>query len=165
MNPFVWPEKQVALTILVFSVLAISGALISQYAFGLLPCKLCLYQRVPYGMTIALSALAFLRLPVARALICVCGIAFFAGAAIAFYHVGVEEHWWRGFDGCSTPRFQGSVEDVMKAIEAAPNVACDQVGWSFIGLSMAAYNMLASFIAGLSCLIWFFINQRSSNRQ
>jgi len=38
----------------------LSAAYISQYGFGLKPCILCLYQRGPYALNIALGVLAFI---------------------------------------------------------------------------------------------------------
>ena len=44
--------------ILAASVAVLAGAFLFQYAGGLTPCVLCIYQRYPYGAAIALSALA-----------------------------------------------------------------------------------------------------------
>lgn len=162
LNPFRWPARTIAALIFAFAVFALGSALISQYVFGLRPCILCLYQRVPYGIIIALSAFGVLRPSFAWACIIACGLAFLSGASIAIFHVGVEEQWWRGFEGCSTPALTGSVEDLMKAIENAPIVACDRNIWRLMGLSMAAYNVFASGAAGLGCLIWALINRRRS---
>ena len=41
------------------SVAALAAAFASQYIGGLEPCVLCLYQRVPYGAVIILSAWAW----------------------------------------------------------------------------------------------------------
>ena len=52
------PTSALALgTVLAASVVVLGTALLSQYVGGLQPCILCLYQRVPYGVVIVLTAL------------------------------------------------------------------------------------------------------------
>src|SRR5260370_24806518 len=78
--------------------LVLGAALLSQYWGGLAPCELCLLQRWPWAAAIALSPAALIAgsraaLPwVALALAVVLAL----GAAFAFYHVWVEQHWFAG---------------------------------------------------------------------
>ncbi len=46
------------------SVAALVAALISQYGFGMQPCELCLYQRIPFAVVILLSVLGLVALKV-----------------------------------------------------------------------------------------------------
>jgi disulfide bond formation protein DsbB len=77
-------------------------ALASQYWGGLVPCALCLTQRIPYWVAIGLSAAAAGSWALAgtamtrlrQGLLALCALAFAAGAGVAVYHVGVEQHWW-----------------------------------------------------------------------
>ena len=76
--------------ILLASAAMFGGALAFQYIGGLAPCTLCIYQRIPYGVTIAVAALALLlsgRLsPQALAfVVALCGLVFAAGAAVAAF--------------------------------------------------------------------------------
>jgi len=132
------------------AILAVAFA--SQYIGGLDPCVLCLYQRVPYGAVIALSALG-LGLsglaPPPRSVIVglagLCAVAFVINAGIATYHVGVEQHWWQGTEGCvGAGGAARTIEELRAQILAAPIVRCDEVPWSLFGISMAGYNVLAS---------------------
>lgn len=45
------------------SAFALSMAFTAQYIFGLEPCILCLYQRIPYALVIALGLTGFLTAP------------------------------------------------------------------------------------------------------
>ena len=137
------------------AILAVSAAMLSaayafQYIGGLAPCTLCLYQRVPYGLTIGLTVLA---LPFAPRLgarvvalgVAVCGVTFAAGAAVAGFHVGVEQGWWEGLSSCgSNIDPNQSFEDFKAQLLAAPVVRCTDISWSMFGISMAGYNFLAS---------------------
>ncbi len=142
------------LLILLASVAALGAAFAFQYLGGLAPCELCLYQRYPYGATILLSALALVLAPgrPARALVLLCGLAFLADAGIAFFHVGVERHWWEGLAACSAPADQAgahSLEQLRAQIMATPVVRCDRIAWSLFGISMAGYNFVIALALAL----------------
>lgn len=121
----------------------LAGAHIFQ-AMGYAPCKLCLWQRGPHWAAVAVGALALVLpwrvLPWAGAL------AAAATGALGVYHTGVEQKWWQGPAACSAGGdLTGSAEDLLGQIMAAPLVRCDEVAWSFVGISMASWNALLSF--------------------
>ena len=121
--------------------------------FGHLPpCNLCLKQREVYWVagTVALIALILVRTRLqprvwgpANALF---GFIFLFGAGIAFYHAGVEWHWWPGPQSCTSTgsaATSAGMEALLRGEKINPP-ACDKVLWSFLGLSMAGWNMLIS---------------------
>ncbi|MEE8506599.1 MAG: disulfide bond formation protein B [Kiloniellales bacterium] len=131
------------------SVGALAAAFATQYWGGLGPCVLCIYQRYAYGVAIVfgLAGVAVGGLPAARRIaLALAGLTFLAGAAIAFFHVGVEQHWWRGTAGCHAPSFDPniSLEDIRKQLLETRFAPCDQIPWSLFGVSMAGYNALFS---------------------
>src|SRR5689334_25339262 len=95
--------RPVLLVVLAASIAVAGGALLFQYVGGLQPCELCLYERWPYYAMIVLSALALAaRRPAASAWVTgIAALAFLAGAGLAFYHVGVEQHWFDGPTACT----------------------------------------------------------------
>ncbi len=127
------------------SVAALANAYIAQYGLGLEPCILCLYQRVSYAVAGVLG-LAALFVPGQKArLVTAAGVVFLVGAGIAFYHVGVEQHWWASAVACGASgggREPATVEELRQLLEGAkPAKACDEVDWTLFGLSMATYNV------------------------
>ena len=150
--------RRAPLVVALASAVTLGAALISQYGFGLQPCVLCIWQRYPYGVAIALGALAFFlagNTTAARALIALAGLVFLADAAIAAFHVGVEQKWWAGTAECGGNLATGlSAEDLKAQLQAAPIVRCDEVAWSLFGISMAGYNFLLALAGGLAALVW-----------
>ncbi|MBF0168754.1 MAG: disulfide bond formation protein B [Alphaproteobacteria bacterium] len=130
------------------SVAALAGALFSQYVLGFAPCILCLWQRVPYVLALALGAYAlgpWHSLASRRLALALAGLVFLVGAGIAFYHSGVEARWWAGTDGCTANLSEAtSVEELRSRLMAAPIVRCDEVPFRILGLSMAGWNALLS---------------------
>ena len=141
---------------------ALGGALLFQYAGGLQPCVLCVYQRWPHLVIVMLAgAVAFLhwnaghrRTPdhMVAVFFALAGVAALTGAGLAAYHVGVEQSWWTGSAGCSAPLEADSIDELRDRLLAAPMVRCDEVAWSFLGLSMAAYNGILSLFLLFLCI-------------
>lgn len=128
-------------------VAALGTAYTAQYVFGLEPCVLCLYQRIPYAVAgvLALAAILMPRGSGRLILMGICVPVFLIGAGIAFYHVGVEQHWWVSAAGCGgSVSSLASVADLQAGLMAPPIKACDDVDWTLFGLSMTVYNTAAS---------------------
>ena len=113
------------------------------------PCKLCIYQRWPHGIAFALGLVCVFA-PSRLLYRLGAGIVLF-GAGIAFYHAGIEQHWWLGPTTCTSQSITGlTSEELLNQILNAPLVRCDEIPWSMFGLSMAAWNGLISL--GISTL-------------
>ncbi len=141
-------RRLVPLLILAASLGALAIAYVAQYAFGLEPCVLCLYQRGPYAVAAALAVLVVVWPLESRRdalAIGLCGLAFLIGAGLAVYHVGVEQHWWVSAAACgAAPAVDISPDEMRAQLLSPPAKPCDAVDWTFLGLSMAAYNAVAS---------------------
>jgi len=146
------------MAILAVSVGSLAMAFAAQYLFGLDPCILCLYQRIPYAVTVVLAAAALVAPPRGRlrpGLVALCAGVFFTGSALAFYHVGVEQHWWGSFAACGGELTTDlSLDDLKAQLTEGfiPSKPCDRVDWELFGLSLAGYNGIASLALGVACL-------------
>ncbi len=140
----------------VVSVGSLASAFIAQYAFGLEPCILCLYQRVPFAVAIGLGVLGAARPCLAGPIMAALAATFATGAAIAFYHNGVEQHWWAAATSCAEGgQLATSPADLLKSLQTKSPKPCDQVDWTFLGVSMASWNVLfSSGLAAASLWAW-----------
>jgi disulfide bond formation protein DsbB len=144
------------LIVLAGAVVALAFALLMQYGFGLHPCVLCLWQRAPFGAVIVLAGLASLAAMrrYASALLALSALAYLTGAGLAIFHTGVERHWWLGTSGCSiTPLSGTSTEDLRTQLLHTVVARCDEIAWTFLGLSMANYNVIYSLALALFALL------------
>ena len=84
-------KKNNFLLIIVFALLVLSliSAFFIEYGLGHKPCKLCLYQRYPYYISILLLMSIFVLKKNIRIHFLVLSIVFFFGAIVAFYHFGI----------------------------------------------------------------------------
>jgi len=138
------------LILLLVSVAVLGAALLAQYGGGLVPCELCIYQRWPYLAVIALMALALGigRRDLSRAALWAAAVIFIAGAVLAFYHVGVERHWFAGPTACTGGGLTGgSIEEIRKRLEATPVVRCDEPQWTVMGIDpLSSGNLVVSLV-------------------
>jgi disulfide bond formation protein DsbB len=110
---------------------------------------LCHWQRYAHAAAIVGAAGALALPRSASWLVAVSGLALLAGAGVAVFHVGVEQHWWQGTAACgSNLGAASSIEELRARLLAQPIVRCDEVAWSLFGVSMAGYNFLASLVLG-----------------
>lgn len=131
---------------------AIGVALLLEHGFGLKPCHLCLYERVPYYAVLAL-------LPVAWALgrprlgLGIAALLLLGDAGLSAYHVAVEQGWVPLPQSCAATAGEARTPEELRAqiMGAAPT--CDQVSAGFLGLSLAAWNGLYALGAGLAGLL------------
>ncbi|HEX6113793.1 MAG TPA: disulfide bond formation protein B [Geminicoccaceae bacterium] len=124
------------------------AALALQYLGGLLPCPLCIWQRWPYVALVALGLLGWRWRP--RTLLGVATLVLLGSAGLAAYHVGIEQGWWALPGGCVAGGSAESVEELKRLLAEAPP-ACDQVGFTFLGLTLAGWNLGASLaLAGFA---------------
>jgi disulfide bond formation protein DsbB len=139
---------------------ALAAAFGSQYLGGLVPCNMCWWQRYAHMAALALALLALVVR--GRALVWLAALAIAVSGGIGFYHAGVELHYFKGFTECtSTVAAGGSTDDFLKAIMNAPMVRCDDIQWSFLGISMAGWNAILSLGSAL-VILWLSLRPIST---
>lgn len=150
-------SHRIALILVSFiSLMSLTFAYTSEYVFGLLPCVLCIYQRIPYFIVFMIGFFGFVinKARISILALSTCALAFFIDSGIAFFHSGVELKWWKGTEACGgSIDSNASITDLKASILSAPVSKCDEIPWDFLGLSMANYNTIFCFILGVYCLI------------
>jgi len=147
------PALLAAFAILVIAAATLAGAWYFQLVLGLQPCPLCLEQRYAYYLAIPVAALTALaagqnapRGLVIGGLI-ILALAALANAVLAGYHAGVEWKFWPGPSDCTGPVGNlGSAGSLLDRLDKVKVVMCDEVQWTFLGLSLAGYNVLISLL-------------------
>ena len=166
MELFLTRPRATGLLVACISLSALAGAYFFQYVVGLAPCPLCLYQRIPHAMIVVLGLIisALSKRPKAAALvILLVSFTYMAEATLAFYHAGVEQHWWRSFLEACTMQVDGTSNNLLQQIEQTKAVRCDTIPWQMFGISMAGYNATLSAIMATYTLIASIMITRRSN--
>jgi disulfide bond formation protein DsbB len=120
-------------------------ALLFEHVGGLVPCELCLTQRVPHYGIVGLTIISLMSPSQQKTWRPVGALLAATTAGIGMQHVGVEQGWWQGPQGCSANiGADASLADLTTSLLATPVVRCDEVAWSLFSISMAGWNMLIS---------------------
>ena len=146
------------------AIMALGGAWFSELALGMVPCKLCLWQRWPYyiGIPLLFAALSVREQEfLARWLAGLAAVAFVISIGLGIYHAGVEWKFWLGPSDCGGKISAGpaSVGDFLKGLSTARVVLCNEAAARVLGLSFAGWNAL------VSVLIALFALRATSNRK
>jgi disulfide bond formation protein DsbB len=147
------PALIAALAVLVIAAATIAGAWYFQLVLGLQPCPMCLEQRYAYYLAVPLAAVVALAAGIhaPRGLL-ICGLVVLALAALGnavfgAYHAGVEWKFWPGPSDCTGPVGNlGSAGSLLDRLDSVKVVMCDEIQWSFLGISLAGYNALISLL-------------------
>jgi len=146
--------------LLALAAIAILGTVFaSQYWGGLEPCQMCIWQRWPFAVLIGVGLVGAFWRP--KVMLTTALLALLVSIGLAGYHVGVEQGWLALPSGCAAGADAGSVDELKAMLKAAPPT-CDQVAFTFLGLSLAAWNTIGSLILTLFTLIILLTDRRQA---
>ena len=138
-------KKKFYLFILFYSLLAIFFALYVEHFLEYKPCKLCLYQRVPYIFAIFISFVGYNYFKNDKILILIVVI-FSISVLISGYHYGIENNIFEEFSGCTASTLEIiDKSELLKSLN--DNVSsCKDVNFKLFGISLAGINFLLSLL-------------------
>jgi len=131
--------------IFIISLLSLLIALYIEFFLGYKPCKLCIYQRIPYLIAIFFT---FLGISYSKNLIWLYALllTFFSSFLISGYHLGIEQEIFNEFSGCTANSIDIiDKNELLKLLNSEVN-NCKIVNFKIFGLSLATINFLLSFI-------------------
>ena len=106
------------------------------------PCKLCLYQRIPYLIIIFLGLVTFI-FKKEIIFLYISLLIFFVNFLISFFHSLVERKIISYNIGCSsTSESFDDIESLRMSLENTPIAKCDEITFSIFGLSLANINLI-----------------------
>jgi len=135
------------IVILAFISLTIISALIIEYWLGHEPCKLCLYERIPYFLsTLLIIKMLFIK-KYERVTLLILFLVFISSTALAFYHFGIEQGFFSESLVCATGDLSKTLSKAELLQQLKQNsISCKDVSFRILGLSLAAINTVFSLI-------------------
>ena len=138
--------------IFIISLLSLLIALYIEFFLGYKPCKLCIYQRIPYLIAIFLT---FLGRSYLKNLIWLYALLliFFSSFLLSGYHFGIEQELFKEFSGCTADSINIiDKNEILKLLNSGVN-SCKNVDFRIFGLSLATINFLLSLIIFIIILL------------
>ena len=152
-------EKNLILVFILFFVsLVLISAFVIEYGFDHQPCKLCLYERIPYFLSILLIIKILFIKKYERVTLLALSLIFIGSATLAFYHFGIEQGFVSESFVCETRNLSETLskEQLLQQLKQN-NISCKDVSFRILGMSLAAINTIFSLILSVM-FIRLFIN-------
>ena len=153
--------------VFLLSIIAISTAWIAEFYLNLEPCKMCLKQREPYYVLIAIF-LIFTLLKIQKRIwffLCIEVITIY-GLFYSLWHVGIENKILPGPLGCSGGLdISSDTSSLKEQILSKSVINCEDVIWSMFGLSAATINSILLFLIFLinTIYLWNIYGAKEEN--
>jgi disulfide bond formation protein DsbB len=141
----VFKHKYFIIASIIIAAGALASVYIMQYFFGILPCKLCNYQRVPYALMIAFSSWALFA-GCKRKIVLMLIFLWSVEVLLAGFHSGVEYGWWDYDSICTAEQLATtSLQEFKNTLQSADLVSCKKPNFWVLGLTLAVWNFLFAF--------------------
>ena len=150
------------IVILAIISLTIISALIVQYWLGHEPCRLCLYERIPYFLSMLLITKIFFIKKYERITLLILFLVFMSSAVLAFYHFGIEQGFFSESLVCKTGDLSKTLskEELLQQLKQN-SIGCKNVSFRILGLSLAAINTIFSLVLSVIFLRLFMIYEKN----
>ena len=151
-------NKRILLILLIFFSLILVSAFLIEYKLGHQPCKLCIYQRIPYFLAILLIVKIFFIKKYEKITLLILFFIFIGSTALAFYHFGIEQGFFKESLACATTDLSENLtkEELLKRL-SENIISCKDVSFKILGFSLAAINTIFSIVLSV-IFIRLFIN-------
>ncbi len=151
-------------------VFSLAAAFFAEGFLGLEPCHLCVYQRYPFALGALIGIVGLVKrghLRFSIGLLALSSVNYLTNAGIAFYHTGVERHWWESSELCRLPDFAANGQTLIENILSDPGGRCDEIPWAdpLLGLSMANYNVILCAGLALLCALSALLIRKKLNAE
>ena len=146
----------ILIVILFFVSLVLISAFVIEYGLGHQPCKLCIYERIPYILSILLIIKILFFKKYEKITLFILFLIFIASAVLAFYHFGIEQGFFSETFVCKVGDLSGtsSKEQLLEQLNKN-SISCKEVSFRVLGLSLATINTILSIILSVIFLKLF----------
>ena len=137
--------KKFYLVIFLISIISLLSAVFIENVLEQSPCRLCLYQRIPYLISIFICFFGFNYYKNFLWMYLLL-ILFIISAILSGYHVGIENSIFEEFSGCTSENI-----NITNKLDLLNNLkktmpSCKNVDFKLFGLSLATINLIISLI-------------------
>ena len=150
-------NKKILFSLLIFIILILISAFLIEYRLDHKPCKLCIYQRIPYFVAVLLILKMLLTASYQKITLFILALTFLVSASLAFYHFGIEQGFFSESLICTAGNLSENLskEELLKLLESNP-ISCKDISFKILGFSLATINTIFSIILSVIFIRLFF---------
>jgi len=148
--------------LLIFFLFIILASLVAaftiQYGLGYQPCKLCIYQRIPYILSIFLIIELIFFKKNEKTTLLLLSLTFIASIILSFYHLGIEQGFFTESFVCESKNLSETLtkDELLEQLKQNA-ISCKDVSFKILGLSLTSINFIFSLILSV-IFIKLFLN-------
>ena len=123
------------------------GAFFLEFYLSLIPCDLCIKQRIVHASILILSLLIFPLYTFSKLkfiMLSILNLLWLGSSSLAFYHFGIEKKLWQGFSECSSNLIFN--ENTLDKLLSKSPIRCDETRFELLSISLAGWNGILSII-------------------
>ena len=126
------------------SFITLSSALFIEHVLGHPPCSLCVFQRIPYIVCFLICGIFLIFKNFDKFFLYSILIIFLIAFILSFYHVGLEQGFFKGSFLCSTStqEFENPSE-LLKELKPL-QISCKNITLRLLVFSLATLNLILS---------------------
>ena len=140
------------------------GAYFLEFYLSLIPCDLCIKQRIIHLCILILSLLIFPLYTFSKLkfiMLSILNLMWLGSSSLAFYHFGIEKNLWEGFSECSANIIFN--ENTLDQLLSKSPIRCDETQFELFNLSLAGWNGILSFIIFIILTFLLYKNYKEKN--
>ena len=133
--------------VFIISIISIISAYFIEYVLGHQPCKMCLIERIPYGLSIFIIILNYIASKNEKFLILLLVLIFSFSFLISIYHLGIEQGIFEESRLCVLKNIDEIItkDEVLEQLNKN-YVSCKDVTFRIFGFSLTTINIIISLI-------------------
>ena len=136
--------KKIFYGVCFFSIISTLFAFYLQYVLGHAPCKLCIYQRVPYYLIIAIGLINIIFNKYLKFSLLLISILLLSELLISGYHT-LSTFGFIEYTGCESATLPSDINQLKKALLSDSLViTCSNANLKFFSIPLSFYNTLFS---------------------
>ena len=144
--------KNIYLVIFFLSISSLLSAIYIEYALEEKACILCIYQRIPYLMSIFVCFFGYNYYKNLFWLYLL-SVIFIFSFLLSGYHVGIENNIFQEFSGCTNSNINLIDKDELLKSLVFERPNCKDVNFKLFGLSLASINLIISITISMILIL------------
>ena len=151
-------NKKFLFLLLILISLVLVSAFVIEYHLGYKPCSLCIYERIPYFISIFLILKILFNKNYQKITLFILFLVFLISATLGFYHFGIEQGFFNESLICAAENLSENIskEELLTLLESNP-ISCKDIAFKILGFSLSSINTIFSIILSV-IFIKLFIN-------
>ena len=155
-------NKKILFLLLIFVSFILISAFVIEHELGHQPCNLCIYERVPYFLSIFLIAKIFFTNFYERETLFILSLVFIISTCFAFYHFGIEQGFFKESLICTAENLSGNISKKELLEKLSQNtLSCKDVNFRIFSFSLASINTILSIILSATFIKLFISYEKN----